>query len=245
VLAPLQQPDAFEADLKSPSPAPEKAVCPLSAEERIRRRQLILVVERGLSQFLAVGAALLELRSSRLYRETHDTFESFCRETFGLARSTTDQVIRSASTAQLLLATGAELPANTSEAVIRPVSALPSAELQTATWQLIQAASPACGPTQPLASKICRTVRNAIEAPGNNGNGHKPRKREHPEREQSFISPVRRLSAYKGFDANLVLGHVEKFSSALSAFTACRIMAERCLTCCDILSKRFPELTDA
>jgi hypothetical protein len=42
-----------------------------------------------------------------------------------------------------------------------------------------------------------------------------------------------------------VTSHVEKFSSALSAFTACRIMADRCLSCCAILAERFPELTDA
>jgi hypothetical protein len=224
--------------------APESAPQPLTAAEKIRRAQLIRTVERGLSQFLAVGAALLELRSSRLYRETHDTFESFCRETFGLARSTTDQVIRSASTAQTLLDSGVTLPPNTTEATIRPLASLPAA-LQPVSWQLVEATSPKCGPTQPIVSKICRTIKNAIESPGTNGTGHKSRKREHPTREQSFISPVRRLSAYKGFDANLVTSHVEKFAQALSAFTACRIMADRCLSCCDILSKRFPELTDA
>jgi hypothetical protein len=221
---------------------PESAPQPLTTEEKIRLQQLIRTVERGLSQFLAVGAALSELRSSRLYRETHDSFESFCRETFGLARSTTDQVIRSATAAQLLIDNGIELAATTTEATVRPLSTLPAA-LQPVGWQLIQAVSPKCGPTQPIAAKVVRTIKNAIESPGDS-NGHKPRHREHPAREQSFISPVRRLSAYKGFDANLVTSHVEKFSSALSAFTACRIMADRCLSCCSILAKRFPELTD-
>jgi EVE domain len=92
---------------------PEAVPAPLTVQERVRLGQLIRTVERGLSQFLAVGAALLELRSSRLYRENHDTFENFCLETFGLARSTTDQVIRSASTAQLLIDNGVELPATT------------------------------------------------------------------------------------------------------------------------------------
>jgi hypothetical protein len=239
VVASIEQTNALES-----APQPQTQTQTLTVQERVRLGQLIRTVERGLSQFLAVGAALLELRSSRLYQETHDTFESFCRETFGLARSTTDQVIRSASTAQLLIDSGVELPATTTEATVRPLSTLPAA-LQPVGWQLIQAVSPKCGPTQPIAAKVVRTIKNAIDSPGTNGTGHKPRHREHPAREQSFISPVRRLSAYKGFDANLVTSHVEKFSSALSAFTACRIMADRCLTCCDILSKRFPELTDA
>ena len=216
---------------------------PLSTEERIRLGQLVRTIERGLSNFLAVGAALLELRSSRLYRETHETFEQFCREVFGLARSSCDQVIRSAGTAQLLIDNGVTLPDNVSEAIVRPLSTLPAA-LQPVGWQLIEAASSKAGPTQPLASKIVRTIRNAIEPEGSNGSGHKARNRDHPQRETAFISPVTRLAAYRGFDANLVTSHVEKFSSALAAFTACRIMADRCLSCCSILAKRFPELTD-
>jgi hypothetical protein len=145
VAALIEQPNSLES-------APQ----PLTVQERIRLGQLIRTIERGLSQFLAVGAALLELRSNRLYQETHDTFESFCRETFGLARSTTDQVIRSASTAQPIIDNGVELPATTTEATVRPLSSLPAA-LQPVGWQLIQAVSPKCGPTQPIAAKVGRT----------------------------------------------------------------------------------------
>lgn len=223
---------------------PEVASIPLTAQERVRLGQLIRTIERGLSTFLEVAASLQEIRSSRLYRGTHADFQSWCRETLGLARSSVDGLIRSGEVAQLLIDNGATLPPNTSEAVVRPLTSLPSA-LQPVGWQLIEAASSKAGPTSTVSSKICRVIKNAIESPGTNGTGHKPRHREHPAREQSFISPVRRLSAYKGFDANLVTSHVEKFSSALSAFTACRIMADRCLSCCDILSKRFPELINA
>jgi len=38
------------------------------------------VIERGLATFVEVGAALLEIRGHRLYRETHATFEDYCRE---------------------------------------------------------------------------------------------------------------------------------------------------------------------
>ena len=36
------------------------------------------VIERGLASFMEVGQALLEIRDSRLYRETHGTFEDYC-----------------------------------------------------------------------------------------------------------------------------------------------------------------------
>ncbi len=215
----------------------------LSTEERVRLRQLETVVEKNLDGMLAAGKALSEIRSSRLYRQYFATFEEYVRERWALSRSRADELIRSNATAELLSASGVELPSSISEAALRPVSALPSPELQIQAWRVVQAASPAGGPTQPVAAKVVRTIRNAIEAPGEH-TGRRPRGRGHPPREQSFIAPVRRLAAYPGFDANLATSHLDKFSSALSAFTAFRIMADRCLTCCDILSKKFPELTD-
>src|ERR1700750_1967586 len=84
-------------------------VSPLTHQEKIRLRSLVQTIQRGMSTFLEVGSSLLELRSSRLYRETHSTFEEFCRDTFGLARSTCDGMIKSASVAQSLKENGIEL----------------------------------------------------------------------------------------------------------------------------------------
>jgi hypothetical protein len=229
VVALIEQPNVFEA-----------VPAPLTTEERVRLGQLIRTVERGLSQFLAVGAALLELRSSRLYRETHDTFESFCRETFGLARSTTDQVIRSATAAQLLIDNGVTLPPNTTEATIRPVASLPVA-LQPVSWQLVEAASSKAGPTSTVSSKICRTIRNAIEPPGAH-TSRKPRKKEHTERETPFLRPVIRLTNWTGFSPELVTSHVVKLPGAWTTYEACGRMVERCELVRSALAQRFPEL---
>src|SRR6516162_9816114 len=97
---------------------------PLTAKERTLKEQLETVIERGIHQFLEVGLALSELRSKRLYRVTHPTFEAYVRDRFGLARSTVDGVIRSAQTAQALLDNGIELSPSVGEATIRPISTL-------------------------------------------------------------------------------------------------------------------------
>src|SRR5206468_225623 len=217
-------------------------VTPLSQQEKIRLRSLVQKVEHGVSTFLEVGAALIELRSSRLYRETHSTFESFCRDTFGLARSTCDGMIRSASVAQTLKENGIELAPTTSEAVLRPVAALPSPELQRATWRLIESASPRCGPTQPVASKIARVIKNAIEPAESNDNGHKPRSREHTAREVPFLRPVTRLGSYPSFDARLVVSHLDKFIPAAGAYTMCGKLIERCQAVRQVLETKFAEL---
>lgn len=49
--------------------------------------ELERVIERGQQTFIEVGRALLEIRDRRLYRETHATFEAYCRERWGWGRS--------------------------------------------------------------------------------------------------------------------------------------------------------------
>lgn len=44
------------------------------------------VIERGLGTFVEVGNALITIRDGRLYRQGHDTFESYCQERWGLSR---------------------------------------------------------------------------------------------------------------------------------------------------------------
>jgi hypothetical protein len=101
-------------------------------------------------------------------------------------------------------------------------------------------------PTQPVVSKICRTIRNAIEPAGAAGNnGHKPRSRSHPSRERPFVQAAQRLGAYKGFDAEIVTSHIEKLPSAWSVYTACGKLAERCQLVRERLAERFPELSNA
>jgi hypothetical protein len=178
------------------APVPSEST-PLTAQEKVRLRTLIRTIERGMSTFLEVGAALIEIRGSRLYRETHSSFEAFCRDTFGLARSTCDGMIRSVSVAQSLQQNGIELSPTITEDVIRPVASLP-APLQPAVWKLVEATSPKCGPTQPMASKIARIIKNAIEPNGTNGNGHKPRSRSHPSRERPFVQAAQGSRRTKG-----------------------------------------------
>lgn len=57
----------------------------LSALERSRLVDLERVVERGRAVFVEVGLALAEIRDSRLYRDSHGTFEDYCRERWGFS----------------------------------------------------------------------------------------------------------------------------------------------------------------
>ena len=70
----------------------------LSAEETELKAACIAAVREGMEAFTKVGRALLEIRESRLYRDTHATFEDFCRDQFGMKRQRAYQLIEAAST---------------------------------------------------------------------------------------------------------------------------------------------------
>lgn len=59
--------------------------------------ELESVIERGLTTFVDVGTALAQIRDSRLYRETHGDFDSYCRERWGFSRQRALQMIDAAA----------------------------------------------------------------------------------------------------------------------------------------------------
>ena len=60
------------------------------------------VIERGLTTFVEVGQALLEIREHRLYRETHESFETYCRERWNWSRQRAHQMIEASSVSTMV-----------------------------------------------------------------------------------------------------------------------------------------------
>lgn len=73
-----------------------------SVVERSRLEQLESVIERGLATFVEVGEALAEIRDSRLYLESHGSFEDYCRQRWGLGRSRAYQLIDAAAVSTIV-----------------------------------------------------------------------------------------------------------------------------------------------
>ncbi|GAA6617570.1 hypothetical protein [Scytonema sp. NUACC26] len=65
----------------------------LREEELHLRLHLERKVERS---FYEAGKALMELRDKRLYRNTHKTFEEYCRDRFGHSRQKSNYLIAAA-----------------------------------------------------------------------------------------------------------------------------------------------------
>jgi len=58
------------------------------------------VIAKGKRAFILVGQALLEIRDRRLYRQTHPTFEAYCRERWGWGRESAYKHIAAAKVAE-------------------------------------------------------------------------------------------------------------------------------------------------
>jgi hypothetical protein len=57
------------------------------------------IVRRGLNTDLEVGDALAEIRDTLLYRSTHETFEAYLRDRWGISGTRGDQLIQAAEAA--------------------------------------------------------------------------------------------------------------------------------------------------
>lgn len=95
----------------------------LTTVQSAQLAELEAVIERGLQTFVDVGTALLTIRDNRLYRETHGTFEDYCRERWGMVASRARQLIAAAETVEnLQTVTNVTLPVNEGQA--RPLMRL-------------------------------------------------------------------------------------------------------------------------
>lgn len=84
--------------------------------EASRLADLEGVIERGLSTFVEVGEALLEIRDARLYRLTHGTWEAYCEDRWQMKRAHAHRLIEASQVAVAMSPFG-DIPA--SEAVAR------------------------------------------------------------------------------------------------------------------------------
>ena len=93
-----------------------------------RLGELESVIDRGLTTFVEVGNAIREIRDSKLYKESHETFEKYCRERWGWGRAHAYRQIEAADTVALVSPTG-DIP---NERIARELAPLAKKEPETA-----------------------------------------------------------------------------------------------------------------
>jgi hypothetical protein len=132
------------------------ALAQLSLTESSRRAELEQVIAQGLATFVTVGNSLLEMRDSRLYRDTHATFEDYCRERWGVSRIHAYRMIEAAGVASNLLPIGNVQP--THESQIRPLASL-EPEQQREAWDAAVKSAPNGKVTAAHVAQVIKAVR--------------------------------------------------------------------------------------
>lgn len=88
----------------------------LSAAEQTRFFELKDIIRENLIACFDVGAALLEIRNSKLYRQDFDTFEEFCQVQYKIGKSSAYRLIEASEVRAKLEPEQAELVTNESQA---------------------------------------------------------------------------------------------------------------------------------
>lgn len=104
----------------------------LTCIEKTNLADLEATIERHLTAFYEVGFALMQIRENRYYRETHGTFEQYCKERWGFERAHAYRLIKSSEVVQNLSPIG-DIP--TSEGAVRPLTSIKDSEEQREVFQ--------------------------------------------------------------------------------------------------------------
>jgi hypothetical protein len=133
----------------------------LSAGEKRHLAALERRVEQGLQTFKEVGFALLEIRDSRLYRETHTSFEAYALDRWKLDKTRAYQFIGAAEVVKLL----GEPEELTNEAQTRELVSLfhDDPEAVQTVWDLVEERVAESG--TPVTAAVIRQARRDVVNP--------------------------------------------------------------------------------
>lgn len=122
----------------------------ISIEESKRLISLEAVITKGLNNFIEVGEALLEIRDSRLYRIEHGTFETYCREKWGMSIRQAQRLIGGANVVSAIKETRPVGRVPETESQARPLTKLPAEDQPKAWAKAVEAADG----KQPTAKQV-------------------------------------------------------------------------------------------
>jgi hypothetical protein len=141
---------------------------PLSGVERNKLKQLEKIVADDMGRFIRVGMALAEIRDLRLYRETHTTFEAYCRNKFDMLRAHAYRLISQASVVNELSPIG-DIPKPQNEAQARELAKAPK-EKRVEVMKLV-AAKVGDGPLTAKAIQVAVHAVKGASTANRNGSG--------------------------------------------------------------------------
>jgi len=221
-----------------------ESLAPLNPEQQNRLLELETTIERGLSTFLEVGQALLEIREQRLYRAAYKDFESYCRERWHFSAHHGARILRSIVVARHLLEGPADpkdgdcpLPRSLSETLLRPLTAL-EPSLQQSVWRLANKINDK--PTPRVLKSLVKVVQHAIDRGERGQNAAQPPRNIPKTRTKLFWDSLGQLCACWIPPGFLLQGAGE--AKAKEHLAACQIVVGLCHELIGEIRLRFPRL---
>jgi hypothetical protein len=135
----------------------------ITMQESARLVELERKIETGMTTFVEVGNALMEIRDSRLYRVEYKTFEAYCRDKWGMSKVRATQLIGAAKVSANLVTVVTKTP--TTESQARPLTVLP-AEQQPQAWERAVEIAEGEQPTARQVEEAVAEFNESVEAEG-------------------------------------------------------------------------------
>lgn len=148
----------------------------LSTAERAQFRKFEGQIRHHFETFQTAGSALMSIRDQRLYRETHATFEDYCREKWEMSKTQANRLIAAAVVVENVASVvPAGIAGHLTESVIRPLTNLPPEAQKKAMAKAVEAAPGSRGLTAKVVNAAAHEVSPKsfrAKKPGvRNGNG--------------------------------------------------------------------------
>lgn len=125
-----------------------------------RLSELEAVITKNFQGFYMVGCALAEIKTDRLYRNTHVTFEDYCRERFEIARQTAYQYIEAKKVVDNVRLGGQTEIFPLNERQVRPLTRL-EPDVQQQVWEKAVQTAPDGKVTAQHVNKVVRELLGA------------------------------------------------------------------------------------
>lgn len=133
------------------------------------------IIGNGLNTFLHVGSALAHIRDNRLYRESHKTWDKYCKERWDIGKRYADQQISAFNTVTLLEEKmGGITPKNDksdqekiilpmNEAQAQKIAKLKNPDDQVAAWRIVlEQLNEGKKLTAALVNKVVKEVKGEV-----------------------------------------------------------------------------------
>jgi hypothetical protein len=133
----------------------------LTTTESTRKKALIATVKAAIDSIGEGGNALLELRDSRLYRDTHGDFDTFCQDVFGKTKTHINRLIDAAEVARDLTPIGV----TPKESHLRELKSVEPAQRDSVFREAVESSPKKNGKPHVTAKHVQKVVAKRKPAP--------------------------------------------------------------------------------